>query len=505
MLTVLVSRNTIPLLGTDCISPPPTPMAQLRTPTLLLLAHARKAAAIIVLCATAIASPAQTFTTLANFDGTNGASPQYMTLVQGTNGNYYGTTSQGGTYGYGTVFEITPSGVLITLYSFCAQSTCPDGAYPYAGLVQGTNGTFYGTTSGGGANGNYGTVFKITAGGTLTTLHSFNGTDGQTPYGTLLQANGGFYGTTFGGGPYGNYGTIFKITAAGAFSTLYNFCTLRGCADGNWPAAGLIQATDGSFYGTTTLGDINPYGSVFKITPAGELTTLYYFCTQGGGGCPYDGAYPYGALVQASNGSFYGTTSYGGTYVDGTVFKITPVGKLTTLHSFDAPSDGQFLYGALVQATDGNFYGTTSNDGPNGFGTVFEITPAGMLTTLRAFGKTDGAYLYGGLLQATNGTFYGVTSAGGSTNQGTVFSLSVGLGPFVETRPIGAKVGAKVIILGNNLTGTTSVTFNGIAATFTVVSSSEITTRVPTGATTGTVEVTTPSGTLESNVAFRVP
>jgi uncharacterized repeat protein (TIGR03803 family) len=462
----------------------------------------RKIACVIGFCALAVASLAQTFTTLANFDGANGASPQYMTLVQGTGGNYYGTTTLGGAYGYGTVFKITAAGILTTLYSFCAQSTCLDGTYPYAGLVQGTNGSFYGTTSGGGANGNYGTIFKITPGGTLTTLHSFNGTDGQSPYSGLLPADGGFYGTAFGGGPYGNYGTIFKITAAGAFTTVYNFCTQRSCTDGNWPSAGLVQAISGDFYGTNTQGGAYTYGTVFKITPAGALTTLYNFCAQEGV-CP-DGGHPYGALVQASNESFYGTTSYGGTKEAGTIFEITSAGMLTTLHSFEI-TDGQYSYSPLVQATDGNFYGTTLDDGPLGSGTVYQFTPTGTLTTLHAFGNADGARLYAGLLQATNGTFYGVTSAGGSMNQGTIFNLSVGLGPFVETRPTAAKAGATVIILGNNLASTTSVNFNGVAATFTVVSGSEITTTVPAGASTGTVGVTTSVGTLKSNVAFRVP
>jgi len=261
-----------------------------------------------------------------------------------------------------------------------------------------------------------------------------------------------------------------------------------------------VQATNGNFYGTTEIGGADGYGTVFKITPKGALTTLYSFCAQLN--CT-DGATPYAGLVQATNGNFYGTTFNGGADGYGTVFRITSRGTLRTLHSFDG-TDGASPIAGLVQATNGNFYGTTEIGRANGEGTVFEITPRGTLTTLHSFAGADGAFPFAGLAQDTDGNFYGTAYQGGTANDGTVFSLSVGLGPFVETLPTSGKVGAKVIVLGTNLTGATSVTFNGTAATFTVVGNSEITTTVPTGATTGTVEVTTPKGTLQSNVPFRV-
>jgi uncharacterized repeat protein (TIGR03803 family) len=243
---------------------------------------------LCVLCAVkAIASPAVTFKILVNFDGTNGQHP-VAGLVQATNGNFYGTTSEGGADGNGTVFDITAGGKLARLHSFCSQGgypSCTDGANPGAGLIQATNGNFYGTTSAGGAHGG-GTVFEITAGGQLTTLH--------------------------------------------------NFCSQLGCADGVNPGAGLIQATDGNFYGTTYSGGTSSAcsgygcGTVFEITTGGQLTTLHNFCSQTN--CT-DGVGPV-ALVQATNGSFYGTTAGGGTGC-GTVFEITAAGKLTTLHSFD--------------------------------------------------------------------------------------------------------------------------------------------------------------------------
>ena len=473
---------------------------------------------LCVFCALeAIGSPAQTFKTLVSFNGTDGENPGNGSLVQGLDGNFYGTTYAGGAnkscttfgvVGCGTVFRITPCGELTTLHSFDGT----DGANPTAGLVLATDGNFYGTTEFGGNNAcsqGCGTVFKITPAGKLTTLHSFDGTDGEEPSSGLVQAtDGNFYGTAYTGGtPVGAYvyGTIFKITPGGKLTTLHSF----DGTDGWGPEDGLVQATNGSFYGTTVGGGVYDIGTVFKMTPAGTLTTLHSF-----GGT--DGSYPYAALVLATNGNFYGTTSTGGANTTctliapgcGTVFEITAEGKLTTLHSFDG-TDGSYVIGGLVQATDGNFYGTTANGGVSsictgGCGTIFEITPAGKLTSLHSFDGTAGSFANSGLAQGTNGSFYGTTNQGGAGGSGTVFSLSVGLGPFVETLPTSGKVASSAVLLGNNLTGVTGVAFNGTAATFTVVSSSEIKTTVPQGATTGKVRVKTPHGTLTSNVNFRV-
>jgi len=457
------------------------------------------AAVLVWAVITTQSAEAQIFTSLHSFGGTDG---KYTTagLAQAVNGNFYGITYEGGVNGDGTVFKITPGGTLTTLHSF--DST--DGANPSAGLVLATNGDLYGTTYKGGAN-QYGTVFKITPSGTLTTLHSFDNTDGANPIGTLIQAaDGNFYGITYQGGA-NSQGTVFKMTPSGTLTTIYSLCSIAGCMDGYAANAGLIQATDGNLYGTTNGGGINGGGTVFKITLGGTLTTLYNFCALSD--CT-DGYDPIGGVVQAANGNFYGTTFGGGVNSLGTVFKMSPGGTLTTLYNFCSTSgctDGYSPYSELVQATNGNLYGTTYEGGASGnYGTVFEITPSGTLTTLHSFDGTDGANPIPGLVQATNGTFYGTTYEGGASDDGTVFSLSVKLGPFVKTLPTSGKVGAAVKILGNNLTGATGVTFNGTAATFSVVSKSEITTTVPTGATSGTVEVTIPTRTLKSNVAFRV-
>jgi len=495
------------------------------------------ASAVVALCAAVtIPLPAQTFSTLYSFclpgyPCTGGDQPS-AGLVQGIDGNLYGTTTWGGANntcceGAGTVFKITTNGALTTLYSFCAETGCADGANPYGTLLQAGNGALYGTTASGGAYGG-GTVFKVTPSGTLTTLYGFCAqsycTDGQSPRGALIQAsNGDLYGTTYYGGVNsvahnGNGGTIFKITPSGTLTTVYSFCAQSECADGLGPYAGLVQASNGDFYGTTQAGGAKGCeygcGTVFKMTPGATLHKLYDFCAQSG--CT-DGYLPTAALVQAANGNLYGTTQADGPSGGGTLFQVTLDGKLTTLYGFCSQAgcaDGYGPTAALVQGTDGNLYGTApGGGGSNWEGTVFEITTNGTLTALYAFCEQSGdstgncpdGAVPSGVFQATDGSFYGTTQYGGAAlAYGAVFGLSVDLGPFVQILPASGKVGAVVKILGTDLTGTTAVTFKGAAAAFKVVSSTEITATVPTGATTGTVQVTTPGGPLNSNVAFRV-
>ena len=477
---------------------------------------------LVLSTASAISLAAQTVTTIASIGGSSGFNP--LGLVQGANGNFYGTTIFGGShsaYDDGTVFEVTPAGVVTTLHTFfCSNVKCPDGGGPDIGLLLSANGNFYGLTTLGGAGGQ-GTVFEITPTGKLTTLYSFcalaNCADGASPSALLQGTDGNFYGTTAIGGNHGAFGTVFKLTPAGELTTLHNFCPSgdgTDCPDGRNPTAGsgFIQASNGNFYGTTYEGGANGYagGTIFEITPAGMLTTLYSFCAQAS--CA-DGASPNG-LLQAANGNFYGVTYAGGAVGEacggngcGTIYEMTPTGQLTTLHAFCELPGCPTGPGPVIQATDGNFYGT-SIGGAHDKGTAFESDPSGSLTTLYNFCRqascADGQDPYTGMLQATNGTFYGTTATGGAYFGGTVFSLSMGLGPFVKTLPAAGKVRAKVLILGNNLTGTSSVSFNGTPAVFTVVSDTAIKASVPTGATSGTVQVVTPSGTLSSNVRFRL-
>ena len=363
------------------------------------------------------------FSTLYTFGiGSNVTNPSGR-LLQGTDGNFYGTTITGGDIGYGTVFMLTPAGVLTIFHSFAGGG---DGNGPAAGVVQGSDGNFYGTTAGGNDisfinNNTPGTVFMLTPAGVLTTLYNFTGeSDGGNPACRLVEgADGNFYGTTPGGDGSAIYGTVFQVTPAGAFTTLYRF---TNGSDGAYPSAGLVLGSDGNFYGTT--GGylyVNPpytttYGSVFKITPAGAFTPLYSFT----GGS--DGLDP-GGLVLGSDGNFYGSTAGGGADKAGTVFMITPAGALTTLYSFTDGSDGA-QPSELVQGSDGNFYGTAADGGSIDAGTVFMLTPTGVLTTLHTFTNyLDGGSPSAGLIQGSDGSFYGPTSAGGDEDNGTIFKL----------------------------------------------------------------------------------
>lgn len=396
----------------------------------------------------------------------------WSSLVQGADGNLYGATDD-------SIFEISPAGTPTILQNV-------DGS-PW-GVILASDGNFYGTTYTGGPSGG-GTVFRLTPTGVVTTLHNFEGPEGAQPYdGVLVQsADGDLYGTTYFGGAFG-YGVAYKITLSGTYTKLHDFN-----GSGVNPISALIQATDGNFYGVTADGF---YGSIFKMTPSGTVTTLHTFDSS-------DGYWPYFGLVQAVSGKLYGTTTVGGANGYGTVYEITTAGEFTVLHSFNG-SDGENPFCTLIQATNGNLYGTTSAGGPYDGGTVFEITPAGTLTTLHNFcpqgNCSDGYYPRAGLLQATNGILYGT-----AFNNGDVFSLSVGLAPFVEPLPAVAPEGTPISILGTNLTGATSVSFNGTPALFTVLSATQVSTTVPAGATTGKIEVVTPTATLYTNVApFRV-
>ena len=377
----------------------------------------------LALLASTAASRGQTFgtvTSLHYFTGGDGGN-SYAALVLGPNGNFYGTTSGDTTTGYGTVFEITPTGTLTTLYSFTGGS---DGGNPNGNLILGIDGNFYGTTSGDSTDG-YGTIFKITPTGALTTLYSFTGlADGGNPDAGLVQGtNGNFYGTTSGDYITNGYGTVFEITPTGTLTTLYSF---TGGSDGGNPEGSLVLGPGGNFYGTTSGNyTTNGYGTIFEITPAGALTTLYSFT----GGS--DGGNPEGSLLLAPNGNFYGTSGGEDTDGYGTVFEITPTGALTTLYSFTGGIDGDAPNASLILGSDGNFYGTTSGDISGGYGTVFVITPTGALSTLYGFaGLSDGGEPEGSLVQAADGSFYGTTySTDAGSGYGTVFQLKLGPPP----------------------------------------------------------------------------
>ncbi|HEY3853350.1 MAG TPA: choice-of-anchor tandem repeat GloVer-containing protein [Verrucomicrobiae bacterium] len=371
--------------------------------------------------------PSPAYPEVMQFLSKSGASlpPEYPSagLARGSDGSFYGTTAYGGASDEGTVFQVTTNGILTTLVSFDGTN----GSYPAAGLLQASDGNFYGTTQYGGTNRNNGTVFQISSAGMLKTLTSFNGTNGSHPAAALVQgADGDFYGTTVGGGASG-MGTIFKITSAGGLTTLVSFNNTNGAV----PLASLAQGSNGNFYGTTFQGgDLSVGGlfgnsgggTIFEITPSGVLTTLFKFTGS-------NGENPAGGLVQGANGSFYGTTSIGGNLNlnvglgFGTVFKMTPTGVLTKLVSFNG-SNGNFCLGGLMQGGDGNFYGTTAGGGGGGAGIIFQMTSAGGQTTLAAFHGPDGIGPLASLVEDGAGNFYGTTEYGGAGAGGTVFQIS---------------------------------------------------------------------------------
>ena len=370
--------------------------------------------------------------TLYSFGVVHGAdsSLPYGALLQGADGNFYGTAFEGGENGTGTVFKMTAAGAESIVYSF-GPIASGDGGYPLAGLVQGSDGMLYGTTSEGGAAA-AGTVFKVTPQGVESVLYSFAaGNDAGFPAsGLVLDAAGNLYGTTLGGGTHG-FGTVYKVTPRGAESVLWSFADVP---DGSLSQSNLILGTDGNFYGTTSTGGTAGNGTAFRITPAGSLTILHSFGVTAG-----DGISPLGGLTPSPNGNFYGTTASGGAFSGpfaGTMFKMTPDGTVSILHSFPGPNtptgaDGSNPQGTLLLDGNGNLYGTTFDGGLYHSGILFKITPAGKEIILYTnglagviAGNTDGNSIQSGLILGTEGNLYGIAPSGGANGTGVIFTLS---------------------------------------------------------------------------------
>ena len=424
--------------------------------------------------------------------------PGQVTPTQGRDGSLYGTTSGlGDVVTDGTVFRATAAGKERPLHTFSGT----DGAFPLAGLTLATDGNLYGTTANGGGPG-LGVLFKVSPGGVYTVLYEFTGGgDGAYPVAPPIEGwDGNFYGTTGPGSD--NAGTIYKYTPSGIFTTIFSFNIDN--SQGTQVESPLLQATDGSLYGIANVGGTNNCGAIFKVSRSGTLLYNYSFP------CGTGGSSPFGQLIQASDGNFYGTTQLGGTGCNsngcGTVFRVTKSGSVSVLYRFiGGRNDGAEPAAGLVEGTDGNLYGSTFQAGSQNSGTLYQITTTGAEKLLYSFPERVGEHPSATLLQHTNGKFYGTAEGGGTYGEGALYSLDMGLGPFITfVRPAG-NPGKTAQILGQGLTGTTSVTFNGIAATsFSVVKDTYITAVVPSGATTGPVAVTTPGGTLTSNVSFRI-
>ena len=372
---------------------------------------------LFVYCA-AITLNAQTLTTLHSFGGSDGMGPYREGLVQGADGNFYGTTETGGVDDFGLVFKMAPDGTVTTVHEFVGT----DGEYPSSGLVQDAAGNLYGTTRAAGPGG-IGEVYKITPQGTFTVVHGFTGADGGVVYAPpLLASDGNIYGVTTNDGGLPSSGTAYKVSTDGSnFSVLYTFCSLTNCADGGHPLGGLVEGPDHNAYGTTQQGGTFNYGVVFRLTPSGTYTVLHSFDDADDGRGPRD------KMFLASDGYLYGTTYIGGPGGHGTVFKIKPDGtSFTTVFAFCRNQDcsaGRSPESGVIEASDGNFYGCAGAGG-NGSGTVYRLTPNGQATALHAFNGSDGSNPYCDLLQASDGFLYGTTYIGGTANDGTVFKVT---------------------------------------------------------------------------------
>jgi len=412
--------------------------------------------------------------------------------IQGRDGKIYGSFGGDPDTGCGGGIFRAPEGAgAMTLFSFTGSFACDS---PSGGLTLGTDGYYYGATYLGGTY-NDGTLFKTTPGGPIIVLYNFaNQGDGAGPiYAPVESSDGYLYGTT-GGVLNNNFeisgSSVYKYNlSTGDFTSLYQFGT------GGYTAAPLIQGWDGNLYVTVPLGGD---GQILKISTAGLVLSTYQFT----GGS--DGAYPWAPLMQASDGNFYGTTQQSCTSCGyyGTIFRMTPQGVVTTIHSFEENHNGNLPQSGLTEGTDGYLYGATWGN-YSGYRLLYRVSKGGYYSVL--YNSVDDPPYDTQLIQHTNGIFYGTAIYGGTDNAGILFSLQMDLGPFVKFVQSAGVAGGTAEILGQGLTGATSVTFNGVvASSFRVVSDTYMTAVVPSGATTGKVVVTTPGGAFTSNVSFRI-
>jgi len=394
---------------------------------------------------------AQTFSVLYNFGGVSG-DPTFPEgpLTQGSDGALYGTSNSGGASTiHGSVFKLNTAGKVQVLYSFCAQSGCPDGSSPNAGLTLRPNGHFLGAAANGGVS-NDGTLFDITESGNFTVLYSFmGGTDGKEPTTPpILGPDGNFYGTARIGGTASPCGTAYRLTPASTgtsavFTLLHRFAQ---STDGCNPSS-LVLGTDGNFYGTTSFGGAAGFGTFFRLTRNGSVRALHTYTGSSDGVTP-------SSVTQGSDGNFY-VTSHGSITAPGIILKITPTGTWTVLHTTNQ-AEGDLGPG-LFQASDGNFYGAAESGGTstnskcfmgNGCGTLCQVTPAGDFTVLYDFDFTTGFEPLSGPFQHTSGLLYGNTASGGSFGGGVLYSLNNSLLAYAALIPTQAKVGTPVEVLG---------------------------------------------------------
>ncbi len=438
-------------------------------------------AAVTVVALCSYGAQAQTVTNIYSFlAASESAFPQGAALAQGRDGALYATAPG---QGNGAFFRVQSDGRFKELFDFSPAT----GQSPAGGVTLARDGNFYGLAPGGGSNG-LGVLFRITSGGTETVLHSFaGGADGTNPFWLPVQGvDGNFYGFTDA--------SLYTYTSAGQYLVLNPLSLYQ------FPKGPPAQSSTGRLYAPTYKGGKSNCGAELKLTTAGALLNAPAFNCQNG-----DGAQT--PTLLASDGFAYGTTLMGGNGA-GNIYRVSlTTGVITNLYSFPADlSQGVNPIGAMVEATDGNLYGVTGGSADaNLCGSVWSITKAGLFTLLHTMVSSEGCYLAGGIMQHTNGELYFLAEMGGAHRAGSVLSLDMGLGPFIALQKYQGKAGSTLQILGQGFTGTSSVAINGVAATsFTVVSDTYMTAVVPTGATTGNVVVTTPTGALTSNKPFTV-
>src|SRR5216684_2209414 len=459
-------------------------------------------AVVVIFAGAAVPAHAQTPTTLHSFvQGSTDACEPEDNIVQGRDGNMYGVGVSCGTLGTGAVYKISPAGAESVVFSFPSNwSSC------FSGLTLGSDGNFYGTcfTNPGGNGG----IFQLTPAGVFTDKHDFNGASGDTEpvYGPIQATDGNYYGVT-GYYPF-SCGNIYQLTAAGVYKNLHTF---SGSDCG--PASSLFQASDGNLYGTLYACAINGSGPgcVYKISTAGVFKEIFGFATSAGN-------FPCTGVIQGKDGKLYGATQQGAANNVGSIYKLTTVGVYTDLHDFNNTTDASCGNNVgrttvnLLQVTDGNFYGVNGKNGPSGAGSIYKLTSANVFTAFLFPNPTvDGNFPDSTLLQNTNGLVYGTTASGGPTScnpcQGVFFSVATGDAAFVNLEPTQktAIVGTKVGMFGQGFSSASVVKFGGVASiSVTLSGTTYLTAKVPVGAKTGAVTVTTGSTTLTSPQTFKV-
>jgi uncharacterized repeat protein (TIGR03803 family) len=459
-------------------------------------------------------------TAMAQSEGTN-----CNGVVLGTDGNFYGTCYSDPTNN-GTLIKVTPAGAITVMHTFTGSTT--DGCFPLAPPIQGTDGNFYGTTGFCGANG-YGTAYKLTLAGAYSLLYSFQGPPNDTaePLGLIQGTDGNFWG--MGNGWIISDGGVFKISSAGKETLVYAF--KGGPGDGQNPYTSLIQGIDGNFYGNTEYGGTNQLGTIYKLTTAGVETLLYNFPNQ------TDGAYPRLPLTQGPDGLLYGmaTDCAAGGCAQAGLFDITTKGAYKSLYLYPLGGSNSIQpFAPLLLSTNGTLYSTTSQGGTAENGSFYSVStkysPFISLVNVRSGKEGAQVGILGQGFTAQSVVKFGGTTAAKKTLSGTTFiqatvpagaltgTVTVTTGATVLTTPSTYKimptilsftppsgpVGTSVMITGTGLMQTTKVTFNKVSATFTANSDTQVTATVPTGTATGKIAVTTKGGSATSTTSFTV-